>query len=80
MIALWTGATYLYRHNPHSLSFLIPGIPAVFMSAVTSTYILQAKEGLELSTSITYPLGIIFAILCAILFARHTFLKKKAGY
>ena len=80
MIALWTGATYLYRHNPHSLSFLIPGIPAVFMSAVTSTYILQAKEGLELSTSITYPIGIIFAILCAILFARHTFLKKKAGY
>ncbi|MFC2638865.1 MAG: carbon starvation CstA family protein, partial [Mitsuokella sp.] len=76
MIVLWTGAVYLYRTKKDSLAYIIPAVPAVFMSAVTSTYILQAPEGFKLATSITYPAGIVFAILCLILFARSTVLKK----
>ena len=76
MIVLWTGAVYLFRTKKDSLAYLIPAIPATFMSAVTSTYILQAPEGFKLATSITYPAGIVFAILCVIFFARHTVLKK----
>ena len=64
MMILWTGAVYLHRTHPDSSAYLISLIPALFMSVVTSTYILQAKEGFELATSITYPAGIVFAIIC----------------
>lgn len=79
MIVLWTGAVYLYRKFPETKKYLIPAIPATFMSVVTSTYILQAKEGFGLSTSITYPAGVVFAIVCVILFARATVMKKQVN-
>ena len=71
MIVLWTGAVYLYAKKPGTKIWLIPAVPATFMSAVTFTYILQAPEGLQLPTAISYPAGIIFAIICVMLFARH---------
>jgi len=77
MIVLWTGAVYLYRKFPEGKKYLIPAIPATFMSVVTSTYILQAEEGFGLSSTITYPAGVVFAIVCVILFARATVMKKQ---
>lgn len=74
MIVLWTGAVYLFRTKPGTKSYLIAAVPATFMSAVSCTYILQAPEGLQMSTAITYPAGIVFAIFCVILFCRT--LKK----
>lgn len=76
MIVLWTGAVYIYKKFNHSKACLAAAIPAVFMSVATTTYILQAKEGLELSTSISYPAGFVFAALFLFLFLRVTFLKK----
>lgn len=70
MIVLWTGAVYLFRKKPGTKSYLIPAIPATFMSAVSCTYILQAPEGFQMSPSITYPAGIVFAIICVALFVR----------
>ena len=78
MIVLWTGATYLYHVHKGSKAWVIPAVPATFMSAVTFTYILQAPEGFKLATSITYPAGIIFAIVCVALYASHTLLKKES--
>ncbi|MBQ7516460.1 MAG: carbon starvation protein A [Schwartzia sp.] len=63
-IILWTGAVYLCKAKPHSAAYLIALLPALFMTVVTTTYILQAKEGLQLPTSITYPAGIVFALAC----------------
>ncbi len=76
MIVLWTGAVYLYAKKPGTKTWLIPAVPATFMSAVTFTYILQAPEGLQLPTAISYPAGIIFAIICVMLFARHISRRK----
>lgn len=70
MIVLWTGAVYLYEMKKDSKAWLIAAIPATFMSAVTFTYIIQAKEGLQLGTNISYPAGLAFAVVCIILFAR----------
>ena len=42
----------------------LTALPATFMSAVSCTYILMAKEGFQLSTAIAYPAGIIFAAVC----------------
>ena len=71
MIVLWAGAVYLYRKAKSRLAYLLAAVPAMFMSAVSATYILQAKEGLQLSPSLTYPAGILFSLVCLSLFWRH---------
>lgn len=76
MIVLWTGAVYMYRKFKGSKTYLMAMIPATFMSVVTTTYILQAKEGLQLPTSISYPAGFVFAALFLFLFLRVTVLRK----
>ncbi len=77
MIVLWTGAVYLYRTKKGSGAWKIPFVPATFMSAVSCTYILQAPEGLQLSTSISYPVGILFAIVCVALYYKTTLGSKS---
>ena len=77
MIVLWTGAVYLYRTKKGSGAWKIPFVPAAFMSAVSCTYILQAPEGLQLSTSISYPVGIVFAIVCVALYYKTTLGSKS---
>ena len=51
-------------------------IPAIFMTMVTFTYILQAPEGFGLPTSITYPAGVIITIFWAIVYFKSTIFKK----
>lgn len=77
MIVLWTGAVYLYRTHESKLVSLIAAIPAFFMSIVTSTYILQAKEGLQFPTSITYPAGFVIAVIFLFMFMKSTFMSKN---
>lgn len=66
MFVLWAGAVYLVKDAKFAkpISSLMAAIPATFMSAVTCTYILYADEGFKLSQSISYPIGIIFAVIC----------------
>ncbi|MBI9102003.1 MAG: carbon starvation protein A [Spirochaetales bacterium] len=64
-IVLWTAAVYLVVNNRNHW---IATIPAVFMSAVVTTYILQAPEGFRLPMTISYPVGIITAGALFILF------------
>ena len=82
MIVLWTGAVYLYQKLDNKKVSLMAAIPAAFMSVVTTTYILQAEEGLKLPTSITYPAGFVFAAVFMYLFLKATFLRasKDSGY
>jgi carbon starvation protein CstA len=61
MISLWTSAAYLMKESTNKYKSLIAAIPATFMSAVSLTYILMAKEGFRLSASGSYPAGIVFA-------------------
>lgn len=68
MVTLWAVAVYLYRARRGTGYFLIAMVPAVFMSAVCMTYILQAPEGFGLLTTIAYPAGIAFAGICLALF------------
>ncbi len=62
MIALWVSTSYLLKKGKYKLGSLITAIPAAFMSAVSITYILMAEEGFKLSSSISYPIGIVFAL------------------
>lgn len=69
-IALWAGAVYLAENAKFHW---IASIPATFMTAVITTYIIIAPEGFKLSTAIGYPAGILAAVVCMGLF------MKKAG-
>ena len=68
MIVLWAGAAYLCKWKKASMVSLMAAVPATFMSAVTSTYFVMAPECLNLSTSVAYPVGIIFAAACAVVY------------
>lgn len=73
MISLWAASVYLFRRRR---SYWITAIPATFMSAVCSTYILMASEGFRLPAAISYPAGLVFAAACLGTFVYTCVLKK----
>lgn len=77
MIALWAGSVYLFQQKK---LYWITVVPATFMSAVSCTYILQAPEGFKLATSISYPIGIVFAAACLGIFLWRTVFNKNAKH
>ena len=77
MISLWMAAAYLRKTNPNRYSSLIAALPAAFMSAVSCTYILTAKEGLRLPIHAAVPLGIIFAMACFCFYLYHLLNRKN---
>ena len=62
MISLWVSTAYLMKNSNNKLSSLLTAMPATFMSGVSATYILMAKEGFQISSSIAYPVGVVVAI------------------
>lgn len=66
-LVLWTGAVYLVK-KLHNKAYLLPFIPAVFMTMVTSSYILMAPEGLQLSREPSYIIGAVCAVVSALIF------------
>lgn len=75
MVALWVITAYLVKAGRKKWASLLTALPAAFMSAVSSTYILMAKEGLGLGAGIAYPAGICFA---AALFVIYVVLVRRS--
>ena len=75
-IVLWTAGMYMvYIGKKHWMAT----IPATFMTAVCTSYILIAPEGFRLSQAISYPTGIIAAIAAMVIFliaAKKVEIKK----
>ena len=65
MIVLWAITVYLAQEKK---IYWITLLPAIFMTAVTSTYLLFAPEGFSLSKDISYTVGISLSVLAAITF------------
>lgn len=74
MISLWAATAYMIREGHGRFSSLVTALPATFMSAVSLTYILMAKEGLRLQSAIAYPAGVVFA---AALFALYMVILSR---
>lgn len=64
-IVFWTAAVYMVRKKKNHW---MATIPATFMTAVCTTYILVAPEGFKLGMGIGAPAGIITAALALFLF------------
>ena len=73
-MSLWAAATYVCKYRNKSASW-VATIPAVFMSAVCSSYILQAKEGLKLDANMSNIIGLVFALGCLIIFVTRVYFK-----
>jgi carbon starvation protein CstA len=69
MIVLWTITVYLAQQRKF---YWITLIPALFMTAVTSTYLLFAPEGFSLSKEISYSAGAIITLVAFIGFLVYT--------
>ncbi|MDQ0148610.1 carbon starvation protein A [Eubacterium multiforme] len=72
MIMLWAASSYMARVKKN---YWITAVPAVFMSAVTCAYILQAPEGFRIAAGISNTIGIVFAVALLIIFLK--FVKKE---
>ncbi|WP_298841762.1 carbon starvation CstA family protein [Clostridium sp.] len=72
-IVLWTAGMYMVSIGK---KHWIATMPATFMTAVCTSYILIAPEGFKLSQSISYSAGIIGAIAAMVIFL---IAAKKVG-
>ncbi len=70
MIALWVSTAYLLKNGRYRFGSLLTAFPAAFMTAVSVTYILMAKEGFRLDQTVSYIIG---ALAAAVLFAVYLF-------
>lgn len=73
-VVLWTITVYLFQKGK---GFWITLLPALFMTAVVTTYIMLAPEGLALSKNIAYSMGIIVTFLSLLLFLFYTSRESK---
>ena len=69
MISLWVATAYILKHSVKRTYSLLTALPASFMTAVSITYILMAKEGFRLSKTIAYPAGIAAAVTLLVIYA-----------
>ncbi|MGN1405815.1 MAG: carbon starvation CstA family protein, partial [Erysipelotrichaceae bacterium] len=79
MIAPWCIAAYFIK-NGKGLSFLLSAVPGTFMTAVSVTYITMAKEGLNLTSSIAYPVGIISVLVAFVWCCIHAYKHSSIKY
>ncbi|MGQ8337942.1 carbon starvation CstA family protein [Sunxiuqinia sp. A32] len=75
-IVLWTITIYLAQERKF---YWITLLPAVFMTAVITTYLLFAPEGFSLSKDISYTAGILISLLSvvAFFFYRKTYFARE---
>jgi carbon starvation protein CstA len=75
MVVLWTITVYLAQERK---AYWVTLIPAAFMTAVITTYLLLAPEGFSLPAEIAYFIGLFLTIcsLAAFYFYNKNYLKK----
>ncbi len=75
VITLWALSVYLAQQRR---CYWITVVPAIFMSAVSATYMFQAPEcGIKLADKFAYPAGVAVAMAFFVIFACTTLRKRK---
>lgn len=59
-IFLWTATVYLIKNN---VNYWITLVPAIFMTSVCMSYILQAPEGFRLNATLSNGVGVVVALV-----------------
>ena len=85
MISLGVATAYLMKEKKPLRAILLTALPATFLSAVSMTYILSASEGFRIPTTVSYPVGLVFAAALFLFFlykerkTRHTLANCRAS-
>lgn len=74
VFTLWAITIYLARHRK---AYIVTLLPAIFMTAVSITYLLFAPEGFGIDWSISIAAGAAVAVLFTLLFFRYLALIRK---
>ena len=72
MVALWVATAYLLKKGKYRFGSLLTAFPATFMTAVSVTYILMAKEGLRLDQTVSYIIGAVAAVVLFTIYLNRT--------
>jgi carbon starvation protein CstA len=75
-VVLWTITVYLFQKRK---AYWITLLPALFMTAVVTTYIMLAPEGFALSKAISYSTGFTVTALSFLMFLFYTKSYMKRG-
>ena len=75
-VVLWTITVYLFQKRK---TYWITLLPALFMTAVVTTYIMLAPEGFALSRPISYGTGFAVTALLLVLFLSYTRKAVRTG-
>lgn len=70
-VVLWTITVYLFQKRK---AYWITLLPALFMTAVVTAYIMLAPEGFSLSKPISYSVGFLITVAVLTFFVIY---KKK---
>ena len=78
MVALWVATAYLLKTGKRRLGSLLTALPAAFMSAVSTTYLLCSQEGFQLDHGLSCGIGaaVAAALLTVYLIAFFSRSKK----
>ncbi len=79
MIALWVATAYLLKKGKYRFGSLLTAFPATFMTAVSVTYILMAKEGLRLDQTVSYIAGVCAAAVLLAVYIVFLIRRKKCA-
>ena len=77
MIALWVSTAYLIKKGKYRFGSLLTALPATFMTAVSTTYILIAQEGFRLDQTVSYISGISIAVILLSTYLIALFRRNK---
>lgn len=75
MVTLWAASVYLYKNKKN---YFVAIIPAIFMTMVSITYILQAKEGFQLNLTISNIISSVVTVICIATFVIKMKSLKKS--
>lgn len=78
MIALWVSTAYLLKKGCYRFGSLITACPAIFMTAVTVSYIMMAKEGFWLNQTFSYLSGIVVSLILSVIYLCFLVRKQKS--
>ena len=78
MVALWVATAYLLKTGKRRLGSLLTALPAAFMSAVSTSYLLCSQEGFQLDHGLSCGIGaaVAAALLTVYLIAFFSRSKK----
>lgn len=65
MVVLWAITAFIVKEKKF---YWVSLIPAIFMTAVTTTYILIAPEGFQLNKQISYVAGLNITVIISTIF------------